>query len=136
MTIRPATPGDAADLGRIQGECPEAAQWPVQDYLKHLVLVAEDGQSVRGFVVFYQMTGTEFELITLAVEKVSRRLGVGRRMLESGLQKWQGRHFLEVRESNQQAIKLYESLGFMEIGRRPGYYRDPEESAIVMQRQQ
>lgn len=42
---------------------------------------------------------------------------------------------LEVRESNSAAIALYESLGFEALGKRPGFYSDPIEAAIVMSRQ-
>lgn len=38
---------------------------------------------------------------------------------------------LEVRESNQPAIRLYEKFGFTEQGRRKGFYRDPEEDALI-----
>jgi ribosomal-protein-alanine N-acetyltransferase len=41
--------------------------------------------------------------------------------------------FLEVRPSNAQALKLYESLGFQVIGRRTGYYFDTGEDALVME---
>ncbi len=41
---------------------------------------------------------------------------------------------LEVRESNSAAIALYESLGFQPLGKRPGFYTDPIEAAIVMSR--
>ena len=40
--------------------------------------------------------------------------------------------FLEVRESNEAAINLYKTLGFMTAGRRQNYYHDPSEAAIVM----
>jgi ribosomal-protein-alanine N-acetyltransferase len=40
--------------------------------------------------------------------------------------------FLEVRPSNITAVELYEKLGFREIGRRPKYYTDSKEDALVM----
>ena len=40
--------------------------------------------------------------------------------------------FLEVRPSNTPAIRLYQSRGFVEVGRRRGFYRDPVEDAITM----
>jgi ribosomal-protein-alanine N-acetyltransferase len=40
--------------------------------------------------------------------------------------------FLEVRESNHGAQTLYRQFGFIEIGRRPDYYQNPSETAIVM----
>ena len=42
--------------------------------------------------------------------------------------------WLEVRPSNQAALHLYESCGFQEVGRRPGYYDDTREDAILLTR--
>jgi ribosomal protein S18 acetylase RimI-like enzyme len=42
--------------------------------------------------------------------------------------------FLEVRESNAPAIAFYLKYGLAKSGRRPGYYRDPAEAAIVMEK--
>ena len=42
-----------------------------------------------------------------------------------------GAVFLEVRESNRAARALYEKWAFLESGRRRGYYKDPEEDAIL-----
>jgi ribosomal-protein-alanine N-acetyltransferase len=46
--------------------------------------------------------------------------------------RWPGTHFLEVRESNAAARRLYESLGFEQVGERPAYYENPAETGIVM----
>ena len=42
---------------------------------------------------------------------------------------------LEVRASNYPAISLYEKLGFIQVGRRPGYYRSPREDALILQKE-
>jgi ribosomal-protein-alanine N-acetyltransferase len=42
---------------------------------------------------------------------------------------------LEVRASNQSALGLYRVLGFVETGRRPRYYADPQEDAVLMRLQ-
>jgi ribosomal protein S18 acetylase RimI-like enzyme len=42
--------------------------------------------------------------------------------------------FLEVRESNEAGIAFYEKMGFAKTGRRPGYYREPEEAALLMEK--
>ena len=52
--------------------------------------------------------------------------------LDGVLARAQGAWFLEVRASNAAAIQLYESAGFHRAGRRPDYYADPAEDAIVM----
>ena len=59
----------------------------------------------------------------------SRRQGVATQLLESMDSE---DIFLEVRESNRIARKLYEKLGFVVVGTRPEYYDDPVESALVM----
>jgi ribosomal-protein-alanine N-acetyltransferase len=40
--------------------------------------------------------------------------------------------FLEVRETNVGAIRLYERLGFEEVGIRKNYYEKPKENALIM----
>ena len=42
--------------------------------------------------------------------------------------------FLEVRESNLPAISFYESLGFRKTGRREGYYQNPPEAALILEK--
>jgi ribosomal-protein-alanine N-acetyltransferase len=61
-----------------------------------------------------------------------RRRGVGRALVEELLALARGPVFLEVRPSNSEARKLYEKMGFIQIGLRPGYYHTPPEDGIVM----
>ena len=109
---------------------PEAAQWPVADYLEHSFHVAEDSGNVAGFAVWRGVGEGEWELLNLAVDPAFRRRGAGRRLV-SALPA--GRVFIEVRASNAAAQALYAASGFTVIGRRRGYYQSPPEDGIVMQ---
>lgn len=80
----------------------------------------------------------EAELLTIAVAANQQRKGWGRAMLQASVS-WARAHnmrqiFLEVRVSNQSAIALYRSLGFVDIGLRRGYYPSARgrEDALLM----
>jgi tRNA threonylcarbamoyladenosine biosynthesis protein TsaB len=83
----------------------------------------------------------EAEIITIATRPQAQRRGVARQLLTNGLAELsrQGvRHvFLEVAASNTAALGLYRAAGFLETGRRPGYYRRKHgtEDAIIMRRE-
>ena len=66
----------------------------------------------------------------------ARRQGLGEQVLRALMEEARRRgvtHFsLEVRESNFPAIRLYEKLGFRAVGKRPRFYTDPAEAALVM----
>jgi len=65
-----------------------------------------------------------------------RRQGIGASLLDAALAEGRRRGaqnmYLEVRESNSAARRLYASRGFEELGRRRGYYKRPVEDAIVL----
>lgn len=104
------------------------------------LMALSGGDQPAGFILLRQ-AADEAEIITLAVRPRLRRLGVARRLLMVGLDKLAGRGaprcFLEVAEDNAAARALYAAVGFAEIGRRPGYYRDAagrQHDAIVMRK--
>ena len=76
------------------------------------------------------------ELESVAVSLAARRGGVGRALCEAVVDwcRWQGamRMELEVRAGSEEAIALYGGLGFVVVGRRRGYYREPAEDALLM----
>jgi len=123
---------DAEALAAVLRACPEAAQWPPGAGQGRTVLVAEDGGEVEGFAVWQELPEGEAELLNLAVHPRARRRGVGRALVEAAGTR---RAWLEVRASNEGAIRFYQSLGFTVCGRRPRYYRDPEEDAVLMARE-
>ncbi len=77
----------------------------------------------------------ELEILNVAVLPECRRRGLGRRLLGLLLQvaRKMGitRAVLEVRTGNAPAIALYEGLGFARAGRRPRYYADTGEDALI-----
>ena len=94
----------------------------------------QDGAVVA--VVQWRNLGEEAEILDIAVAEKHRRHGHARFLLEKFLElaRQHGIRdvFLEVRESNFPAIALYRKFGFSTSGRRPNYYRDPQEAAILL----
>lgn len=120
--------------------------WPERSYrfelsknpAAHLMVadLDEDGQqAVIGFIGCWIIVD-EVHISTLAVHPDHRRQGVGERllleMLDHVISKGVETASLEVRESNQAAISLYQKHGFSIEGRKVGYYRDNNEDALLM----
>ena len=141
-TIRAFLPADAAAVTDILRESPEASQWTEWGFKELLgwrgvlALVGEDGGKVIGFLIGRQVGG-EAEILNAAVILTKRRKGQGGALLKAVMDDFRergvSRVFLEVRESNEAGIAFYEKHGFSKTGRRAGYYRDPDEPAIVME---
>ena len=78
----------------------------------------------------------EIHIATIATHPDFRKQGIGKKLLSHVLQaaKAEGAltSFLEVREGNDAAIAMYEKFGYVESGRREGYYKDNDETAILM----
>ncbi|MBU6298293.1 MAG: ribosomal protein S18-alanine N-acetyltransferase [Alphaproteobacteria bacterium] len=85
------------------------------------------GGEAGGFVLA-RVAGDEAEILTLAVVPAARRRGVGTVLLQAAAERahLMGAKtvFLEVAQANEAAKALYIRLGFTEIARRRGYYRD------------
>lgn len=134
LVIRPAAERDIGDLDRIQKSSPEAVLWEPQGYLAYDCRVAELDGRVVGFAVCRSVIEGESEVLSLVVDPAMRRRGIGKHLMLEVLGSAPGSWFLEVRESNLAARKLYEQLNFLEIARRPNYYQDTGETAVVMRR--
>lgn len=132
ISVRPGAPRDAEAIRRIQAEAPEASQWQPEEYFAHHVLVAEREGTVIGFLVWRETAPGEYEILNLAVSPAERRQGVGRVLLREALDRCSGEIYLEVRASNRAAMAFYASSGFVTAGRRPGYYSQLDEDAVVM----
>jgi len=98
-------------------------------------LVAEGVDRLRGYIIADIRNRNEGHIISIAVSKDDRRKGVARALIEEVGSVF--REFevevvkLEVRVSNHSAIKLYESMGYRQVGMMLGYYRDGEDAIIM-----
>ncbi len=144
--VRRATPQDVAAIVAIQQVCPGSPLWSRAIWVDvtaggehahpaRVCLVAEAAAGILGFVVA-SCTSELAELESVAVVSSARCQGIGRNLCEAVMNWSRGRGArsmeLEVRASSRGALALYNSLGFAEQGRRPGYYRDPAEDAVLM----
>jgi ribosomal-protein-alanine N-acetyltransferase len=93
------------------------------------------GGSFIGYICFWMFSG-EIHLMNIAIHPKKRGKGLGShlldKMIELGRSKGAETAWLEVRPSNLVARFLYKKAGFKETGRRPRYYNDTNEDAIVM----
>ena len=94
------------------------------------------GGEVVGYLNLY-LIAQEGHLLNLAIHPAWRRQGLATAMLAHTIQYLRQRQalqlFLEVREKNQSAIRLYRKLGFEVVGKRKKYYAETNEDALVMQ---
>ncbi len=128
MILRPAEPRDAAAIRAIEQQS-GCTSWR---YLYYQCTVAEIERMIVGYLLTRKVAENEFEILNLAVAPHFRRRGIAESLLRAHLNGKKGQWFLEVRESNVAARSLYAKLGFHEAGRRPEYYSDPPEAAVVM----
>lgn len=102
---------------------------------RHVFLVAERGGEVLGYVGLMHVLDEGY-ISNVAVSPDCRRQGIGAALIAE-LTRRAGRLelsflTLEARASNAPAIRLYEKMGFRQVGRRKRYYQRPEEDAVLM----
>lgn len=104
-----------------------------------LWLIAEGGDGAVLGYVGSQSCFEDADILNVCVAPEARRRGLAealmleleRRLLPKGVEKIT----LEVRVSNEPAIRLYEKLGYSQVGTRKNYYEKPREDALIMQKQ-
>ena len=103
-----------------------------------LWLVAVDGQQVAGYVGSQSVMG-EADMMNIAVSSNFRRMGIAQELVERLVKLLREKDVysltLEVRASNEPAKALYGKLGFEPVGRRPNYYRNPKEDALILRKE-
>lgn len=97
--------------------------------------VAEMNGAIIGYAGVWLIVD-EGHITNIAVAPKYRGQQIGRKILEKLIQELKNREILrvtlEVRASNKVAIAMYRSFGFIALGRRPGYYTDNGEDALIM----
>ena len=103
-----------------------------------LWLVALEGEKVVGYIGSQSVCG-EADMMNVAVDPAFRRQGVAEalvnRLVEELASQENHSLTLEVRASNEPAKALYAKLGFTQAGRRPNYYRNPREDALILRKE-
>ena len=103
-----------------------------------LWLVAMDGDRVAGYVGSQSVLG-ETDMMNIAVHPDFRRRGIAEELVMKLVEelKVRGNHslMLEVRVSNDPARKLYDKMGFQQVGLRKNYYRNPKEDACILRKE-
>jgi len=138
VAIRSAALNDVPAILAIERQSPSAAHWTSEQYNKlvgsGVVLVAEEAGRLCGFVCAMAVAGEwEIENVVVAAELLRRGIAdeLVRELIRRAESEAAAAILLEVRESNLPARGLYEKHGLREVGRRPAYYRNPVEAAIL-----
>lgn len=143
VTLRLATMTDVQAMAAIELAA-FSDPWPASSFIEMLPLrharmaVAVDAQkTLVGYCILLN-AADEGEIANIAVKPSARSRGIGALLLDDALaaatQLGLTQLFLEVRTSNAAARALYASRGFVAVGRRIAYYRDPLEDALVLRR--
>lgn len=140
LLIREMTDDDIEAVSEIEEEC-FSMPWKPDDFR---MMICEDNMTYVVGVIDGKIIGGagircivgDGEITNVAITKAHRGNGYSKPMLEQlillGRDLGCENYTLEVRVSNEPAIRLYKSLGFTEEGVRPGFYEHPKEDALIM----
>lgn len=140
IAIRTMQERDADKVAEIESRT-FSQPWSRQGFLDSLELehavfyVAEEDERIVGYIGMY-VSLDEGEITNVAVDSDARCRGIGAMLVEA-MKKEAGlrgvtKIVLEVRVSNERAIRLYERNGFVRQGIRKGFYDMPKEDAYIM----
>ncbi len=139
--IRPMTSADVPPVAALEKLC-FSDPWSDSSIASELdnplslwLVWEEDGTAAAYLGV--QRVPPQADVMNVAVSPALRRRGIARALfaeLERRLPDID-ELFLEVRASNSGAIALYRTLGFAQVGRRPNYYLDPREDALILRKE-
>lgn len=150
VRIKQISTREIADLIAL-GELVGLSPWTAQNYLDELknphsilLRLESDNNSSIGFIVGRLVPAVDSdinidaEIYNIAIDPAERRRGYGDALLAEFISRCsqQGVRYiwLEVRESNSNAINFYQKREFSMISKRRSFYRDPVEDALLMRR--
>ena len=143
MVIREMKIGDVPQIAKLETIC-FSDPWSEKSIASELEnrlsywLVAEQDGIIIGYVGSQSVLDSA-DMMNIAVAPAYRRKGIGRMLIaaliDHLLQKKIRFLLLEVRISNISAISLYNSMGFEQVGRRPRYYHNPREDALILRKE-
>ena len=143
MTFTEMKQAHVAQVAELEKLC-FAAPWSKKSIASELGniwsywVVALDGERVVGYIGS-QSSADETDVMNVAVHPDYRRRGIAESLIEVLIRelKNRGSHalMLEVRDSNEPAIALYEKLGFQQVGLRKNYYHNPKEHARILRKE-
>ena len=132
-----------AQVARLEKECfcdpwsENAIASELKNPLSLWLVALCDGQ-VSGYVGSQSVMG-EADMMNIAVSSQHRRMGIAQELVERLVAALREKDVysltLEVRASNEPAKALYSKLGFLQVGRRPNYYRNPKEDALILRKE-
>ncbi len=137
LELRAAQTPDGPALVDIEQQSFTNPHWDLDSFFQYDCSVAVVEKAVVGFCVTREIgpaiaeEPAEREILNIAVHAHFRRRGIATSLLTNELNR-SATHFLEVRESNYTARRLYEKLGFRAVATRKQYYENPSEAAVVM----
>ena len=150
IVIRSATKEDLKAIIEIENKS-LSDPWTDTMFVSHfssnsgITLVAVSDETVCGYINAYVVDGNvndfdgECEIANVAVDPNYRRMHIAEKLIDSlfllASDRFCSKFFLEVRDTNLPAQKLYEKNGFVVYGRRKNYYNNPREDAILMMRE-
>lgn len=138
IRIKVANLNDVAEIYKIENEC-FSTPWSENSIAESIenentiLYIAELDGETAGYMGVQIFSGEGY-VTNVATLKEFRRMGVAKALIKEVMKNEMEFLTLEVRQSNIPAISLYKSLGFVEVGKRPRFYREPIEDAVLMTR--
>ena len=140
IRVRHMTAEDIEEAGKLEKTNLLKEAWTEKQLLEALTrddtvyLVAEKAGRIVGLCGVRNVSG-EGEVTNVSVSGDCRNEGIGYKMVKQLLERGRGigikDYTLEVRKENKSAIRLYEKLGFVSEGVRPGFYDEPKDDAVI-----